>query len=82
MNNKWIVANNGVDIHTADESFTEIATVVNRRYAPLVAASPELLHACQKMIAAFNDAPSNWLQTQDVADAEIIMKQAINSATR
>lgn len=48
--------------------------------AKLIAAAPELLEACLSMIKAFNDAPKSWLMTEDVMQAESIMKDAINKA--
>jgi hypothetical protein len=77
---KWIVANNGFDIHQADESFNEVATVMDKKHAALVAAAPELPGACINMSKAFADAPSAWFQTQDVADAETVMNEAIRKA--
>ena len=46
----------------------------------LVCAAKGLLSVCQQMIKAFNDAPVEWLQTQEVMDAEIKMRQAITEA--
>lgn len=48
--------------------------------AKLIAAAPDLLEACLSMIKAFNDAPTEWLMTEDVMQAESIMKDAINKA--
>lgn len=47
-NKKWIVANNGLDIHVADESFYEVATAFSKEDAQLIAASPDLYNALNK----------------------------------
>lgn len=39
----------------------------------------ELIDACNKMLTAFNDAPIEWQQTQDVMDAEIYIRTALQS---
>jgi len=46
MKNKdinWVVANNGVDVNTADQDFNEVATFFNKKDAKLGAAAPEML---------------------------------------
>ena len=46
----------------------------------LISASPELLEACTLMLQAFKDAPSEWLMTNDVAQAESVMIDDVNKA--
>jgi hypothetical protein len=47
----------------------------------LISSAPELLEACKAMIKAFQDAPKDWLMTNDVMQAESIMIESINKAT-
>lgn len=42
---KWIVGNNGVDVHTADENFDPVCTAFDKKTARLIAAAPDLLAA-------------------------------------
>jgi len=56
----------------------ETETLAN---AQLIAAAPELLEACKAMLQAFKDAPTEWLMTNDVQQAESIMIDAVNYAT-
>jgi hypothetical protein len=46
-NKKWIVANNGLDIHVADESFYEVATAFSKEDAQLIATAPEMLEVLE-----------------------------------
>ncbi len=48
--------------------------------AQLISAAPNLLEACQAMLKAFQDAPKEWLMTNDVMQAESIMIDAVNKA--
>lgn len=46
---KWIVANNGLDINKADESFEEVATAFNKDNAKIIAVAPEMFNALIKI---------------------------------
>lgn len=41
----------------------------------------KLINSCNRMIDAFNNAPKEWIQTQDVIDAETDMRTALSILT-
>lgn len=48
-NERWVIGNNGVDLHVADETMAEVATFFDKKRVKLAAAAPDMLDVLQKL---------------------------------
>lgn len=70
-----ILGSNNIDIHTADEFYTEIATVFDPKYAVLFAAAPNLLEA---LIDLVQENEGRGLATTEMYAAKSAIEKALN----
>lgn len=56
-NETWVIGNNGVDLHVADETMEEVATFFDKRRVKLAAVAPEMLDMLKEVI---KDGRLHW----------------------
>lgn len=80
---EWFAAGNDIYTRTEIVACCMVADKTDdqaKANAKLISAAPELLQACIEMKAAFDNAPSDWLQTDAVNKAETLMVSGIKKA--
>lgn len=78
----WIVANNGLDIHTADVNYKKVATCANEEYAKIITEALYHLNAIVECYhAGVIKVDHKFVQAevfiQGIADAHELIKKAI-----
>lgn len=67
----WIVANNGVDVVTADEEMNPVCTCESKLLAPSISAVPEFIAAALKFVNKVETGKAKSVETYNELKAAL-----------